>query len=372
MAQQLRTEPLLVQCPCLPDRELLNFYIDRIYKAKWITNNGQLVQELEQALSEFLDVPYLVLTANGTSALQLALKLYDIDQEVITTPFTFAATGQAIDWVGAKAIFADIDNKSLCLSPSSVAEKITEKTQAILPVNVYGRTAHNQEFENLAKQHGLKLIYDGAQSFGAPSLHQKLALNSGDATALSFHATKIFNTIEGGALILKSEQDYIKAKSMINFGFAAGMPAATGTNAKMNEFEAAFGLANLQTVNAQIKKRKSLTEEYKKQLRELESSQVIRVIKSPNYAYMPIQFSDEAFLFKADELLQQQNIFGRRYFHPLQPGCDPLVLPIANSVSNKAFCLPLHGDMNKEDVKEICKVIHLAIKQLTKHSLRLG
>lgn len=362
MTQKSRTEPLLVQCPSLPDRELLNSYIDRIYKAKWITNNGQLVQELEKTLSDFLDVPFLVLTANGTSALQLALKLYNIDQEVITTPFTFAATGQAIDWVGAKAVFADIDSNSLCLSPKSVAKKITKHTQAILPVNVYGRTAHNQEFENLAKQHQLKLIYDGAQSFSAPSLHQKLALSSGDATALSFHATKIFNTIEGGALILKSERDYKKAKSLINFGFAEGLPSATGTNAKMNEFEAAFGLANLTAVNKQIQIRKTLTKEYFKQLKDIDERQKIRIIKSPNYAYMPIQFADEASLFKADEILKQHNIFGRRYFHPLQPGCDPLTLPIANSVSSRAYCLPLHGNMTIQDVKEIALLLKHALQ----------
>jgi dTDP-4-amino-4,6-dideoxygalactose transaminase len=366
-----RNEPLLVQCPCLPDRKLLDHYIDQIYDAKWITNNGQLVQRLEKELTDFLDVPYLVLTANGTSALQLALKLYDIDQEVITTPFTFAATGQAIKWVGAEPVFADIDKKSLCLSPKAVAKKITKRTQAILPVNVYGRTAHNQEFESLAKTHKLKLIFDGAQSFSPPSLHQRLALTSGDATALSFHATKIFNTIEGGALILKSEDDYKKAKSLINFGFRVGLPSENGTNAKMNEFEAAFGLANLETINKQIEIRKHLTEEYKQQLADVEASGKIRLIKSPNYAYLPIQFSDEATLLSIDKALQEQNIFGRRYFHPLQPGCEPSSVPKARAISNQAYCLPLHGNMSVADTHEIALILKAALASPSVSSLAL-
>ncbi|GAB1620165.1 DegT/DnrJ/EryC1/StrS family aminotransferase [Agarivorans albus] len=362
MAKSLRTEPLLVQCPSLPDREVLNSYIDKVYEAKWITNNGQLVQELEQSLTEFLDVPYLVLTSNGTAALQLALKLYDIEKEVVTTPFTFAATGQAINWVGAKAVFADIDSKSLCLSPSSVADQITTKTQAILPVNVYGRTAHNQEFENLARKHNLKLIYDGAQSFAAPSLHQKLALNSGDATALSFHATKVFNTIEGGALILKSKEDYLKAKALINFGFSAGLPGKVGTNAKMNELEAAFGLANLKDIEYQLTTRKALTEEYLSRLAELEKLKLIRVIKSPNFSYMPVLFRDEATLLSVDKLLKQHNIFGRRYFHPLQPGCELESTAVAQAISSTAFCLPLHTNMTIKCVNEVVEIIKQALE----------
>ncbi|MGY5449737.1 DegT/DnrJ/EryC1/StrS family aminotransferase [Agarivorans sp. MS3-6] len=358
MTSKIRTEPLLVQCPSLPDRDILNQYIDRIYQAKWITNNGQLVQELERELTTYLDVPYLVLTANGTTALQLALKLFNVEQEVITTPFTFAATGQAINWIGAKPVFADIDSKSLCLSPQSVAEKITDKTQAILPVNVYGRTAHHEEFEELAKQHNLKLIYDGAQSFSTPSLHQKLALNSGDATILSFHATKIFNTIEGGALILNNESDYLQAKAMTNFGFSDGFPAEVGTNAKMNELEAAFGLANLHKVDLEIAKRKELTTAY---LEKLGAMTELNLVSSPNYSYMPVIFDSEMTLLSVAESLAESNIFGRRYFHPLQIGSDPKLLPTASSISQRIYCLPLHNNMDIDDVTTICTLIEQAV-----------
>ncbi|RKF19646.1 DegT/DnrJ/EryC1/StrS family aminotransferase [Alginatibacterium sediminis] len=368
MNSKIREKALLVQSPSLPDREVLNGYIDEIYKSRWLTNNGHLVQELEKKLTGYLDVPYLVLTANGTSALQLALKLFNIDKEVITTPFTFAATGQAIEWVGAKPVFADIDKRSLCLCPKQVSNKISPHTQAILPVNVYGRTAHNTELEELARRHNLKLIYDGAQSFGPPSLHQKTALTSGDATALSFHATKIFNTVEGGALILKSEEDYLKAQSLINFGYQDGKPGHVGTNAKMNEIEAAFGLANLEHINKEIVYRKLLTEAYKDQLADFSNSNLLKLTKSPNYAYFPLQFIDEQMLLKVDQALKVQNVFGRRYFYPLQPGSVADDLPVASRVARNSYCLPLHCNMTKDDVTMICDTIRTAV--LPAHAYR--
>lgn len=353
--------PLLVQRPSLPSRKKLDGYIDQIYESKWVTNFGSLVKTLEDNLRHYLKVPYFVLTSSGTSSLQLALKLYNIEKEVITSPFTFAATGQAINWVGATPVYADINPHSLALCPLSCEQRLSKDSQAIMPVNIYGNSHHNEELNKLATNNNLKVIYDAAQSFGPPSPMQRRALLNGDAACLSFHATKIFSCVEGGGLILHEESEYKAARAMSNFGFSADGPGLLGTNAKMNEFEAAFGLASLDDVVTNISYRESLTRIYQSLLSNEAESGLVRIIDSYNFTYLPIMFDSERTLLRVDKALKRSNIFGRRYFHPLQPGCDTSSVPIALDSSERIYCLPLHSFMENEDVEEVCAIVKASI-----------
>lgn len=352
-----REKPLYVHSPIYPDRAILDQYIDRIYDSGWLTNNGPLVGELESALARYLDVPFLVLTSNGTVALQLALKASCLPGEVITTPFTFPATGQAVTWCGYRARFADIDPGSLNLDPAQLSRHMGPETRAILPVNVYGTTHHTEELEHFAEQHGLKLIFDSAHCFGPGSATQKLALLSGTAATLSFHATKIFNTIEGGAVVTRDPELYKKAKALTNFGMTNGVPSASGTNAKMNEFEAAFGLANLATIDGHLAKRQLVTEWYQRELKPLADAGDLRIINSANYSYMPILFRNHQEIEPFEQSLAIRNIFGRRYFRPLQPGCEPELLPVASDAAERIYCLPMHSNVQEQDVVEICRIL---------------
>ena len=360
----MRDKPLYVHSPIYPRRELLDEYIDRIYSSGWLTNNGPLVDELETALARYLDVPFLVLTANGTAALQIALKASAPVGEVITTPFTFPATGQAITWCGNGVSFADIDPDTLSLDPAQVARQIHPGTTAILPVNLYGTAHHTSEMEALARRHGLPLIYDSAHCFGPPTPAQKKALLAGNAAVLSFHATKIFNTVEGGAVITRDENLYRRAKAMINFGMVDGVPSPLGTNAKMNELEAAFGLANLEDLDSHLQRRRAVSALYRRELRPLVDAGHIRIIPSANDSYLPVRFHDPDQVTPFDASLARVDIFGRRYFHPLQPGCDTSRVPIAREVTRRIYCLPLHSHVAREDVQEICGILQ---DQLPRH-----
>lgn len=353
----MRNKPLYVHSPIYPRRELLDEYIDGIYRSGWLTNNGPLVDELETALARYLDVPFLVLTANGTSALQIALKANCAAGEVITTPFTFPATGQAITWCGNGIRFADIDPDTLSLDPDQVVRQIHSRTSAIMPVNLYGTAHHTGDLESLARQHEVPLIFDSAHCFGPPTPAQKKALLSGTAAVLSFHATKIFNTVEGGAIVTRDEDLYRRAKAMINFGMVEGQPSLVGTNAKMNELEAAFGLANLTDLDTHLQRRQEGTAWYRQGLESLIEAGDIRVIPSANDSYMPLLFRDPDQVEPFNAALAAVSIFGRRYFHPLQPGCDVSRLPIAREVTRRIYCLPLHSHLEQEDVTEICDLL---------------
>lgn len=359
----MRKKPLYIHSPIYPKRSVLDGYIDRIYESGWLTNSGPLVTELELELKAYLNVPYLVLTCNGTTALQVALRSTIEKGEVLSTAFTFAATGQAISWCGYQTLFADIDSKSLKLDPKLINSKVSDNTKVLLPVSIYGNAEHNQAYQDIADCLGLKLIIDAAHCFGSPTAAQQSSLLCGDAAVLSFHATKIFNTVEGGAIITRHKSVYEKAKQLVNFGMINGTPHLYGTNAKMNEIEAAFGLANLPNMNHHINQRAKRTIWYQEHLQTFVSNGAIKIVESANHSYFPILFKRARDLEVFDQALKNRLIFGRRYFNPLQPGCRPEELPIAASVADRIFCLPLHFEVSKDDILEISSVLEALFDQ---------
>ncbi len=358
----------------IPPLEKYIQYLEKIWESRWLTNNGEFVQLLEKKLEEYLKVKNLLLISNGTAAIHLALKVLDLEGEVITTPFTFAATTNVIIWEGMKPVFADIDPGTFNVDPKDVERKITDKTSAILAVHVYGNPCYVEELQKVAHKYNLKLIYDAAHAFGVEYKNQPM-LNYGDISTLSFHATKVFHTIEGGAIVVKDKDLYDKLKLLRNSGIKSEEEVILpGTNAKMNEIQAVMGLCNLETLNEKIQQRKILYEHYKKGLTNNENLKFQKVIASLyNYSYMPVCFKS---MEKRDEIyseLMKNGIKSRKYFYPLtvhsdyfkKEGIDLVKkynLQVATDISNRILCLPLYADLEKEVVDKIINIIH----QLTK------
>lgn len=349
----------------LPSLEKYNRYLKKIWKANWVTNDGQLVQTLEKKLEKYLGVKNLILVTNGTLALQLPIKALGLKGEVITTPFTFAATTNVIMWEGLTPVFANIDPQTFNLDPGDVERKITPHTSAIMPVHVYGNPCAVEKLQKIATKHKLKIIYDAAHAFGVKHKNQSI-LNFGDVSTLSFHATKVFNTIEGGAIIAKDKKIYEKLRLLRNFGIEHnGDSVMPGINAKMNEFQAAMGLCNLGLVKGQIKKRKQLYQLYKHNLSDIPDIQFQRIVTPDyNYSYMPILFPNKETRDKIYDKLASQNIYPRKYFYPLTSNLKHLSgvvtqsvrneLSVTNSIADRIMCLPLYGDLKNNDVKRIC------------------
>jgi dTDP-4-amino-4,6-dideoxygalactose transaminase len=356
--------------PYLPPLEEFIPYLEKIWQSKWLTNDGPFHRELEQALADYLGVEYVSLFSNGTLALVTALQALKITGEVITTPFSFVATTHALNWNGIRPVFADIDPVSLCLSPQQIEAAITPQTTAILPVHVYGTPCDVEEIGRIADIYGLKVIYDAAHAFGV-KLGGSSLLNFGDFSVLSFHATKVFNTFEGGAIIshdVKTKQriDYLK-----NFGFADEVTVmAPGINGKMNEVQAAMGLVQLRHVDKVLAARARIDGYYREALGDVaglrlhgKSDVVIH-----NHAYFPV-FVTEDFPLSRDELYQKlrsEGIHVRRYFYPLisnfsmyrgLPSARRENLPVAHTVSSQVLCLPIYPDLDLAVVEEICQFI---------------
>lgn len=360
-------EMITVTRPDLPPLEEYIRYLKKIWASRWLTNNGEFVQLLEKRLKEYLKSKYLVIVSNGTLALQLALKAFDLKGEVITTPFTFAATTNVILWEGLRPIFADIDQHTFNIDPNDVEQKITNKTCAILGVHVYGNPCQVEKLQEIAQKHGLKLLFDGAHAFGVEYKNQSV-LKFGDASTLSFHATKAFNTIEGGAIAVQNKEFFERLQLLRNHGIKSEEEVVIpGTNAKMNEFQAVMGLCNLQNVEERILQRKKIYEYYKRRLSEYVSFQEITASKY-NYAYMPVCFGS---LKKRDKIyseLLKNGIKTRKYFYPLTTDFDyfkrgkmNLVknynLKRARDISNRVLCLPLYPDLEMKNVDRIVKII---------------
>ena len=358
---------ITVTRPDLPPLEEYIRYLKRIWANRWLTNNGEFVQLLEKRLKEYLKSKYLVIVSNGTLALQLALKAFDLKGEVITTPFTFAATTNVILWEGLRPVFADIDQHTFNIDPNDVEQKITNKTCAILGVHVYGNPCQVEKLQEIAQKHGLKLLFDGAHAFGVEYKNQSV-LKYGDASTLSFHATKAFNTIEGGAIAVQDKEFFERLQLLRNHGIKSEEEVVIpGTNAKMNEFQAVMGLCNLQNVEERILQRKKIYEYYKGKLSEYASFQKITASKY-NYAYMPVCFRS---LEKRDRIyseLLKNGIKTRKYFYPLTTDFDyfkrgkkNLVkncnLKRARDISNRVICLPLYPDLEMKNVERIVKII---------------
>ena len=340
----------------LPNIEKYKSYIDEIYKTAWLTNQGPLVQKLEKRLAQYLGVKNIVLVSNGTIALEIAYRALDLKGEVITTPFSFVATTSSLVTNRLTPIFVDIDEKTFNLSPENIEEKITSKTSAILPVHVFGNACEVEEIEKIAKKSNLKVIYDAAHAFDVKYKDNSL-LNYGDISTLSFHATKLFHTIEGGALIINDDELVQKVRYLINFGIKNPQEIPhLGTNAKMNEFEAAMGLCILDDIEDIKTNRKKVVENYKIGLESLVTFQKQNEQANENYSYFPIVLENEEELLKIQKVLNDENIFPRRYFYPsldtleyIEPKQECI---ISRDISKRILCLPIYAELEK-DVQDV-------------------
>ena len=353
----------------LPELEKYVEYLKRIWASRWLTNDGEFLQLLQRKLEEYLGVKNLVLVANGTLALHLALKTLELKGEVITTPFTFATTTNVILWEGLTPVFADIDPETFNIAPDDVERKITDKTSAILATHVYGNPCPVDDLKKIAGKYNLQLIYDAAHAFGV-EYKDRSVLNYGDISTLSFHATKVFNTAEGGAIVAKDEECFQKLKLLINHGIRSEEEVVLpGTNAKMNEFEAAMGLCNLEKIDEKIWLRKRLYERYREQLRGTKGVKFQKIIASKyNYIYMPVCFEN---IEQRDEIcseLIKNGIKPRKYFFPLtanfdyfkQKGINLVAkydLKQASDIANRVLCLPLYPDLEMGVVDNIISIV---------------
>lgn len=365
------SNPITVTSPLLPPLEEFIPYLEKIWESKWITNNATFHQQLEDALCNYLGVKYLSLFTNGTLPLITALQALRITGEVITTPYSFVATTHALWWNGIKPVFVDIDSQTLNIDPSKIEQAITPKTTAILPVHVYGNPCNMNEIQEIADKYGLKIIYDAAHAFGV-SINGESILNNGDMSTLSFHATKTYNTIEGGALVCPDEKTKKRIDYLKNFGFAGETEVvAPGINAKMDEVRAAYGLLNLKYVNKAIENRKVIAQTYRYGLKSIKGISYLndgQAVKH-NYSYFPIFVDEKEYGMTRDELyfkLKENNIFGRRYFYPLISNFSTYRalesaqinnLPIANKVAEQVICLPIYGDLELKDVEKVVNFI---------------
>jgi len=331
--------------PHLPEIGRYIRYIERCYENNQLTNNGPLAQELKARLEEYLGVQNLLLVANGTLALQIAYKALGVSGKAITTPFTFVATSSSLQWEGIEPVYADIDAQSLDLCPEKVLEAIDPEVTALVPVHVYGNPCDVEAFDEIAKEHDLKVIYDAAHAFGV-RLNGRSILQWGDAATLSFHATKVFHTVEGGAIVFKKREDYERACRLINFGYEEGEVVDEGINAKMSEFHAAMGLSMLDEIETVLAKREEVHRRYYEALESLYEMPVWKEGATRNYAYFPVLFPSEDALLKTQERLNEAGIFPRRYFYPsldtrgydLSDGENP----ISRDRASRVLCLPMY------------------------------
>ena len=313
---------ITVTSPLLPPLDELTPYLEDIWSRKWLTNNGYYHQELEKALCEFLDVRYISLFSNGTLALVTALQALDLKGEVITTPYSFVATSHSIMWNNLTPVFVDIDPHTFNIDPDQIEAAITEKTSAILPVHVYGNPCEHRAIQNIANKHNLKVIYDAAHAFGVEENAESI-LNFGDMSILSFHATKAYSTIEGGAVVSHTKEMKEKLDCLKNFGFDSETQISLlGSNAKMNEIQAAFGLATLKHIDESIEKRKKIAYQYRESIAKLKGIYFLDDIEGVrhNYSYFPIIINEDECGLSRDaiyEKLTENSVLARRYFYPL-------------------------------------------------------
>lgn len=334
----------------LPNKAKYQSYIDGIFESGWLTNNGSLLQELEHRLKEYLGVKNIILVANGSLALQLAYKALELKGEVITTPFSFVATTSTLAWEGLTPVFADIDPDSFNIDSKQIEAQITSKTSAIVPVHVFGNPCDVEVIQTIADKHKIKVIYDAAHAFGSEYKGQSV-LNYGNVSTLSFHATKLFHTIEGGAIITNDDRLAEKIRRMINFGISSPTSiASVGTNAKMNEFEAAMGLCVLDDMEKIREKRETIWKIYSEKLSGLVKMQQWNEHGQNNYAYAPILFENEEQLFKAEAKLKESNILPRRYFYPSLDTLDYLrnkqVCKYSRDIASRILCLPIYPSLS--------------------------
>ena len=345
----------------LPDIDKYKSYIDKIYANGQLTNNGPMVQKLERRLEEYLGVNNVILVANGTLALDVAYRALGLTGDVITTPFSFVATTSSIVSNGLNPLFSDINPRTYNINPDLIEEKITSKTSAIVPVHVFGNACEVEDIQKIAERHNLKVIYDAAHAFDVKYKDQSV-LNYGDISTLSFHATKLFHTIEGGALIIKDDELANKARGLINFGFNnIGEIVDLGVNAKMNEFEAAMGLCVLDDINLILEKRKAAYNNYYQALNDRVQLQEKNNNSSNNYAYFPIVLDSERQLLSIVQKLNKMQIFPRRYFqlslNKLNYVEQGQICPVSEDISSRVLCLPLSHSIEEKDQNIIINTV---------------
>lgn len=362
---------ITVTSPLLPDINEFTKSLKEIWESKWITNNGMFHKKLERALAEYLKVPYVSLFTNGTLPLLTALQALRITGEVITTPYSFVATTHALWWNGIKPVFVDIDPATGNMDPEKIEAAITPRTTAILPVHVYGKPCDTEAIQTIADKYGLRVVYDAAHAFGV-EIAGKSILNAGDMSTLSFHATKVFNTIEGGALVMHDEKTKQRIDYLKNFGFASETEVVgPGINSKMDEIRSAYGLLNLKQVDDAIAARQRVAVAYREGLRDVKGISFWDDTPGVrhNYSYFPIFVDAAEYGMTRDQLyfkMKAQGIWGRRYFYPLisefstyrgLESSRPENLVNAHRMADTVICLPMHHELNEEDVERIIKCV---------------
>lgn len=371
---------ITVTSPLLPNLDDFTAELKKIWESKWITNNGDFHKQLEKELAAYLKVPYVSLFTNGTLPLMTALQALRITGEVITTPYSFVATTHSIWWNGCKPVFVDIDPATGDMDPNKIEAAITPRTTAIMPVHVYGKPCDTKAIQEIADKYGLKVIYDAAHAFGVevPANEYGLEayndnglagiLNAGDMSTLSFHATKVYNTIEGGALIMHDEKTKKRIDYLKNFGIADEVTVVgPGINSKMDEMRSAYGLLNLKQVDAAIEARHQVAIKYREALRHVDGITFFDDMPGVkhNYSYFPIFIDAEKYGMTRDELyfkMKTANVLGRRYFYPLisefstyraLESAAPKNLPNAHKMANSVICLPMHHALSDEDIQRV-------------------
>lgn len=360
-------ELITVTSPLLPNLDDFNEMLKQIWASKWITNNGSFHKQLEKELAVYLKVPYISLFTNGTLPLITALQALRITGEVITTPYSFVATTHALWWNGIKPVFVDIDPTTGNINPDKIEAAITPKTTAIMPVHVYGKPCDTKRIQEIADQYGLKVIYDAAHAFGV-EVNGESILNAGDLSTLSFHATKVYNTVEGGAMVMHDEKMKKRIDYLKNFGFANETTVVgPGINSKMDEVRSAYGLLNLKQVDAAIEARHQVAIKYREVLRNVEGVTFFDDIPGVrhNYSYFPIFIDAKKYGMTRDELyfkMKEQNVLGRRYFYPLisefstyrgLESAKPENLPEAHKMADSVICSPMHHALSNDDIQRI-------------------
>ena len=363
--------PITVTSPLLPDLNEFNELLGQIWDSKWITNNGSFHKKLEAALCEYLKVPYISLFTNGTLPLLTALQALRITGEVITTPYSFVATTHSIWWNGCRPVFVDIDPATGNIDPDRIEAAITPKTTAIMPVHVYGKPCDTKRIQEIADKYGLKVIYDAAHAFGV-EVNGESILNAGDMSTLSFHATKVYNTIEGGAMVMHDAETKKRIDYLKNFGFANEVEVVgPGINSKMDEMRSAYGLLNLKQVDAAIEARHQVAIRYREALRDVEGITFFDDMPGVrhNYSYFPIFVDAERYGMTRDALyfkMKEQGILGRRYFYPLisdfstysgLESARPENLPNARKMADEVICLPMHHALSEDDISRVLACI---------------
>lgn len=367
----MNKEIITVTSPLLPDLEEFHDLLKEIWASKWITNNGSFHRQLEKELAAYLKVPYLSLFTNGTLPLITALQALHVKGEVITTPYSFVATTHSIWWNGLQPVFADIDPKTCNLDPEKIESAITRNTTAIMPVHCYGKPCDIKGIQEVADKYGLKVIYDAAHAFGL-EVDGESILNAGDMSTLSFHATKVYNTVEGGALVMHDEKMKRRVDYLKNFGFKNEVEVvAPGINSKMDEIRAAYGILALRKVDDAIQARRAVAVQYRQGLKDVPGISFFEDMPGVkhNYSYFPIFVDAEEYGMTRDELylkLKENNVIGRRYFYPListfgtyrgLASADPKNLPVATRMADSVICLPMHHELSEDDLRRTIDII---------------